>query len=258
MNRISIAGELIRRELRSRYLGTFSGSLWLWIQPLVQLAIYGYVFGTIFRARLPEAEFGEIGFTTFLAIGLWPWLAFSESLTRASTAIIDNAGLLGKVAIPRELMVLAPVAASVLLHLVGFLAVLLVLLGLGWLELRWQLLWLPWIYLMLTCFTLGLAWLFAALSVFVRDLTHMLSQVLMLLFFLTPILYPRSLVPAALLPIADANPMALYINLFRAAALGVGEVSVFQVLAAAAIALASVVIGLFVFRRLASHFEDYL
>ncbi|MBX3725758.1 MAG: ABC transporter permease [Xanthomonadales bacterium] len=255
---LNLLRELVRRDLRQRYLGTFSGAAWALLQPLMLLAIYGYVFGTIFRARLPEAEFGELGFVTFLAIGLWPWTAFAESLARASTAIPDNAGLLGKVALPRSLLVLVPVASGFLLHLAGFAMVVMVLLGLGWLEPRWSMLWLPPLFLLLSLFTLGLAWLFAALSVFVRDFSHMLGQALVLLFFLTPVLYPRSLVPPALQPVADGNPMALFVALFRQAALGVGEIGLVHAAIAVLATAASLLLGLVVFRRLAPHFEDFL
>lgn len=256
--RLGVLAELLRRDLKHRYLGTFSGGLWALLQPLLQLAIYGYVFGTIFRARLPEAEFGALGFITFLAIGLWPWTAFAEALNRASTAVVDNAGLLGKVALPRPLLVVAPVLAGFLLHLAGFVAVLLVLLGLGWLEPRWSLLWLPPLFVLLAGFSLGLAWLFAALSVFVRDFTHVLAQALVLLFFLTPVLYPRSLIPPGLQGLADANPMTLFVAAFRQAALGVGEAGAAEVAVLLALTAASLALGLFVFRRLAPHFEDFL
>ncbi len=253
-----ILSEFVRRELRLRYLGTFTGLGWALVQPVLQLAIYGYVFTTIFAARLPEQEFGSLGFVAFLAVGLWPWTAFAEALSRAVTAIQDNAGLLGKVALPRPVLVAAPVIAGHLLHAVGFVLVLALLMAGGWIRWRWQVVAIVPLHLLLAVFTLGLAWLLAALCVFVRDLSHAVGQALMLLFFLTPVLYPRSLVPEAMLPVADANPMALYIGLFRQAVLGVGEHGPGHWLVALALALVSAALGYWVFRRLAPHFEDFL
>ncbi len=249
--------ELVRRELHQRYLGSLSGGAWAIVQPLLQLAIYGYVFGRIFAARLPEQEFGALPFVAFLAIGLWPWNAFAEGLTRACTAIVDNAGLLGKVAVPRPLLVLAPVVAGFLLQAAGYLAVIVVLYVGGWADPRWQAVLAVPLLLLLALFTLGLAWLLSALNVFVRDIAHGLAQVLLMLFFLTPVLYPRSLVPEALLPIADANPMALFIGLFRHAILGVGTYGLSHWLLAGAMTLLSLVVGYWVFQRLAPHFEDF-
>lgn len=249
--------ELVRRELQQRYLGSLSGGAWALVQPLLQLAIYGYVFGRIFAARLPEQEFGAMPFVAFLAVGLWPWNAFAESLTRVCTAIVDNAGLLGKVAMPRPLLVVAPVIAGFLLQAAGFAAVIVVLYLGGWAEPRWQVLIALPLFALLALFTLGLAWLFSALNVFVRDIAHGLAQVLLMMFFLTPVLYPRSLVPEALLPLADANPMALFVGLFRQSVLGVGHYQSSDWLLLTALTAASLALGYWVFQRLAPHFEDF-
>ena len=257
LSRMPLARELIRRELTHRYLASFSGSGWALIQPLLQLAIYGYVFGRIFAARLPEQEFGALPFVAFLAVGLWPWNAFAESLTRACTAIVDNAGLLGKVAMPRPLLVVAPVIAGFLLQAAGFAAVIVVLYLGGWAEPRWQAVLAVPLFALLALFTLGLAWLFAALNVFVRDIAHGLAQVLLMMFFLTPVLYPRSLVPEALLPLADANPLALFVGLFRQTVLGVGGYGPGDWLLAVVLTLISLAAGYWVFQRLAPHFEDF-
>lgn len=254
----SLLAEFVRRELKARYLGTFSGAIWALAQPLLQLAIYGYVFLHIFSARLPEAEFGSIGFLPFLAVGLWPWNAFAESVNRSATVIHDSAGLLGKIAMPRAMLVVAPVCAGFLLNMLGFIAVLVVLWFGGWLEPHGSALGVPPLMLALMLFTLGLAWLFASLTVFVRDIAQALPQVLLLLFFLTPVLYPRSLVPESLHPIADANPMALFIGLFRQCLLGVGHYGAIHYALAAGMALLMAWIGYRMFQRLAPHFEDFL
>lgn len=254
----SLLTEFIRREMKARYLGTFSGGAWVFVQPLLQLAIYGYVFLHIFSARLPEAEFGSIGFIAFLAVGLWPWNAFAESINRSATVIQESAGLLGKIALPRAMLVVAPVTAGFLLQLLGFVAVVAVLWLGGWLEPRWTAITVPILMAVLWLFTLGLAWLLAAVNVFVRDIAQALPQITLLLFFLTPVLYPRSLVPESLHPIADANPMTLFVGLFRQCLLGVGHYTAIHYMLALGIALLSAWIGYSVFKRLAPHFEDFL
>lgn len=250
--------ELIRRELTSRYLGTFSGGLWAIAQPLLQLAIYGYVFTHVFRARLPAEEFGAVGFLPFLAIGLWPWNAFAESLNRSTTVIPDSAGLLGKIALPRALLVAAPVLAAFVLQGAGFLLVLLVLWLGGWLPLHAGALATPFLFLCLMLFTLGLAWFFAAIAVFVRDVAQALPQLLLLLFFLTPVLYPRSLIPESLRVLSDFNPMALFIGLFRQCLLGFGPYGYVHVASLVVLTLAVAWLGHRAFQRLSPHFEDFL
>jgi len=72
---LCLALHLIRRDVRNRYLGSFSGGLWALLQPLIQLAVYGFVFVYVFNARVPGAN--APGYVPFLALGLWPWTAFS-------------------------------------------------------------------------------------------------------------------------------------------------------------------------------------
>jgi len=250
--------ELVRRELTARYLGTFSGAAWAFAQPLLQLAIYGYVFVYIFRTRLPESEFAELGFLPFLAVGLWPWNAFAEAINRSATTIQDAAGLLGKVALPRPLLVLAPICAGFALTTVGFIAVLAVLWVGGWIEPRWSALMVLPMMLILLVFSTGIGWFVAALNVFVRDVAQALPQITLLMFFLTPVLYPRSLIPESLQGMADSNPMALFVGLFRYSVLGVGHYGPIHFLMATGIAAVTAWLGYLVFRRLAPHFEDFL
>ena len=121
--------QLVSRAVRTDYLDNLTGFAWLVIQPLLLLAVYAFVFTTIFKARIPAA--GELGFVPFLAVAFWPWTAFSESVLRASGAVTSNAALIGKVAFPAELLPLSTVAATFLMHLAGYLAVLIVLQLLG-------------------------------------------------------------------------------------------------------------------------------
>jgi len=74
----------LKREITDRYLGNVMGLAWVFIQPLITLVIYSFVFENIFKARIPEAA--HLGFAVYLAIGFWPWTAFSESLLRSITS----------------------------------------------------------------------------------------------------------------------------------------------------------------------------
>src|SRR5689334_7888342 len=103
----SLVAHFIRRELRNRYLGSLSGGLWALLQPLAQLAIYGFVWAYVFKMRLPGGDASPAAVVPFLALGVWPWNAFAESISRSATVIQENAGLIGKVALPRSVLVIA-------------------------------------------------------------------------------------------------------------------------------------------------------
>lgn len=256
MPALRLALHLIRRDIRNRYLGSFSGGLWALLQPLAQLAVYSFVFVYIFKAKAPGAD--APGYVPFLAVALWPWTAFSEGLSRATTAIQENAGLIRKVAMQREVLVFAAVAASFLIQGIGFLAIILALRAFG---VPVHLAALPWAaasYALLFVLALGYAFLFAAVQVFVRDLEAALPQLLMLWMFASPVFYARESLPERYQRFVDWNPFAHYTESFRGALLGAPVDAIGGSVTAVAVALGVLAVGIFVFRRLNPHFEDFL
>lgn len=246
----------LRREFSTRYLGSISGLLWVLIHPVALLLLYGFLFGTVFQTRLPGVP-AEL-LLAYVAVALWPWLMFSEGLNRATLAVQEHAALLGKVAVPAGLLVIANLGATFLLHAIGYLFALLVLKLLGY-PLHWTgVLWaLPGIGLLFVL-TLGLALLTSALQVLVRDLAQVLTQLLGFWFFLTPVLYGRAQLPPVLHPWFDLNPLTFYAEGARFAWLGHGEPG-WPALGAAVLAAALCLLaGRWVFRRLRPHFEDFL
>jgi lipopolysaccharide transport system permease protein len=251
-----LALHFIRRDIRNRYLGSFSGGLWALVQPLIQLAVYGFVFVYVFNAKVPGAD--APGYVPFLALGLWPWVAFSEGITRATTAIQDNAPLINKVAMPRQVLVFAAVASSFLVHGVGFCAITLALRAFG---VPLDLLALPIAlagFVQLFLLALGVAFVCAAVQVFVRDLAPALPQLLMLWMFASPIFYARASLPSRYQGWFDLNPFAYYPEQFRALLLHSGGSALRSEVIALLLAMVALACGLTVFPRLKPHFEDFL
>lgn len=246
----------LRREISDRYVGSISGLFWILLNPLALLAIYGFVFAVVFKVNIPELQGRE--FIEFVALGLWPWLAFQEGLQRGAMSIQSAVGLIKKVSFPHELLVYASIASSYLIHLSGFLLVLVVM-SLSGKEIHFLALPVAMVILLLQMlFTSGLAMLFSALQVFVRDVEHFLSPLLMIWFYATPVLYTSSMVPERIRSVMALNPMALFIGGMRDAMLhGVINIG-WQAVVLAAGSIAMFVLGRFVFRRLSPHFEDFL
>jgi lipopolysaccharide transport system permease protein len=252
----SLTLRFIDRDLRNRFAGSFTGGLWALIAPLIQLAVYSFVFVYILPARIPGAD--APGYVPFLFAALWPWNALAEALVRSTTVVQENAALIGKVALPREVLVLASASASFIVNFAGFVAIVIVLALAGEDVHIAGLVPAVALYVALFVLALGLALAFAAIQVFVRDLAQALGQILMILMFCAPIFYDRTLVPERYQRWLDLNPFTFYADAFRAALLRHGDVDAARIALAALIAAVVLLIGHRVFRRLDPHFEDFL
>jgi len=243
-----------QRELATRYLGSVTGLAWALLHPLALLGVYWFVFTMVFRA----GGFGGHSFLAFVAVALWPWLAAQEAIQRGTVSLASYAGLIRKVAFPHELVVYASVTATLALHFAGYLAVLVVLALFGQtVHFEGLLVALP-ICLLLAVAVTGFTLFFAALQVFIRDVEHVLMPLLMILMYLTPILYPLTAVPETLRPYVAANPFGYLVARLRAALLE-GRLA-FELGDAVALLVAALLFfgGRWVFRRLSPTFEDFL
>ncbi len=244
----------LRRELLTRYLGSITGLAWALIHPLALLAVYHFVFTTIFKA----GAFGRASFLLFVAVALWPWLAAQESMQRAAVSIAGYAGLIRKVAFPHELIVYASVAGTLVLQFVGYILVLTVLALFGEpVRFAGLLIVIP-MWVVMGIGVTGIALALAALQVFVKDIEHLLMPVLMILMYLTPILYPLTLVPESMRPWVAANPFAWLVGRLRDALLEGKLAPQWSDAVAVAGALGLFFAGRGVFRRLSPHFEDFV
>ena len=250
----ALFANFFRRELFSRYLGSVSGLAWALLHPLALLAVYHFVFTTVFRAGAMNGK----SFLLFVAVALWPWLAAQEALQRGTGSIATYAGLIRKVAFPHQIVVYASVAATLALQFAGYLAVLLVLAVFGEpVHFEGLLLAVP-LWLILAVAVTGLALALAALQVFIRDVEHILMPVLMILMYLTPILYPLSLVPDDMKPWVAANPFGYLVDRLRDALLDGRLALQWGDAGAVVVALALFGAGRWLFLRLSPHFEDFV
>lgn len=243
-----------RREITSRYVGSVSGLLWAVANPLAQLAVLSFVFSHIFRVTSGPATHG-LAYISFVAVALWPWIMFSESVTRGLGSITGNADLVRKVAFPHVLLVAASVAATYAVNLAGMAAVLVVL---AFVDPALHLAGLPAVLLLMVphfVLSFAVAAALAALQAFIRDVSHVIGVLLSILFYATPIVYPASLVPESMAGFLDWNPHAHFAERFRQALTGGDALAASDLGLAAACALVALACWLF-FRRLSPYFEE--
>jgi ABC-type polysaccharide/polyol phosphate export permease len=198
---------MVARDLKARYRGSVLGFLWSFVNPLLLLLVYTFVFSIVMPgARAVGVEPRE--YPVFMFCGLLPWAWFSSSLLESSTVLISGGNLIRKVLFPAEVLPLVTVVAG----LVNFCLGLPILFGFvvyfGVPILWTDLLWLPAIVAVQLTLTLGLALFLSALTVHFRDVRDLLSNLLMLWFFATPILYPLQAVPPGARWMMQINPVA--------------------------------------------------
>ncbi|MBK1723517.1 ABC transporter permease [Thiocystis violacea] len=208
-----------RQELVDRYAGSALGFAWAFLHPLVMLFIFVVIFGQIMAARLPGVN-DAYGYSVYLIAGMLPWLAFSNTLTRAASVFVDKKGILSKIALSLPSLPIFIVLAESLSFLIGLSFFLFVLLLLG-VPFKPTLLVLPWVFLIQQVLALGLGLFAAVLNVFLRDTREFVTILTQLWFWLTPIVWVPTVVPEKLYKILGIiNPMAPITTSYHAMFIG--------------------------------------
>jgi lipopolysaccharide transport system permease protein len=208
-----LLGQLVKRDVLLRYRGAYFGVLWVFLNPLIMLAIFSFVFGQIFQARWPAQDSG-IPFALNLYCGLIAFNIFAETVTRAPTAVRGQPSYVKKIIFPVEILPVVPFGAA-LIH-AGFNTLILVA-ALAWTgHLSLGLLLFPVALLPLLLTALALAWFIAAWGVFIKDMTQIVPVFVQMLLFLSPVFYPAQAVPEFLRPLFLHNPLGAVIESLRA------------------------------------------
>jgi len=204
----------ILRDIKVRYKQTVLGAAWVILRPLLGTAVFTLVFGML--VRIPSDGYP---YAVFVYSALLPWNFFSGAVGAAGNSLVGSAGLIGKVYFPRLVIPTASVGSGIVDLAVSslFLLVLLPLFGVRW---GVNLLALPLLALAVVFLALGVGTLFSALIVSYRDFSAVLTFLLQIWMFATPVVYPSSLVPGKLRFLLHLNPMAALVEGFRSAFLG--------------------------------------
>ncbi len=177
---------LVARELKARYRGSVLGFVWSFVNPLLLLSIYSFVFATIMPTNEPRTE----PFSVFLFCGLLPWTWFQASLTEAAASLISGGNLIKKVLFPAEVLPIVSVLANMVHFSLGLVILAAFMIGFRHYPNPASLPWFVLAVVVQLIFTLGLAFALSALTVHFRDIRDLLANVLTLWFFATPIIYP--------------------------------------------------------------------
>lgn len=266
--------DMVRRDLRARYVGSTMGFFWSVIFPLLNLIIYMFVFAIVLETRWDEGQSNEETALLMLA-GILVWQAFAETLSRSTNTLVENQNLIQKVVFPSEVLPVYLAISALVNMLIGVGIALLGVAFYAWISpivpkagapaplrelgFSYTLIALPLLFAVQLVFTAGLGFLFSALNLFLRDVYHVMGVALTVGMFMTPIFYPASLVQKAGLGwVLKMNPMYWLIDSYRRVLI-YGFWPQPPVLAAfAAVAILVFVLGTTFFLRQKPRFPDLL
>lgn len=241
---------LVSRDLKVKYRRSILGYLWSLLNPLLMMTIMTVVFSYMFRFDIPN-------FPIYLICGQTLWTFFNESTNMAMYSIVQNASLLKKVYIPKYIFPISRVFSSFVTLSFSLVAIVLVMLvtkaTFYWTALLFVI---PLFFLFL--FACGISLILSALSVQLRDVTHLYSVLTLGWMYLTPLFYPISAIPAEIAPVIIANPLTAYITFFRSLIL-YGTLPGAEIwIQSIAWSLGALVIGILIFRKVQNKFILYI
>ncbi len=212
----SLIRTLVRRDVLSRYSGSFGGAFWTVLNPLLLMLTYFFVFGLVLQSRFGNDP-SRTGFALYFLAGMLPWLALSEAVGRAPFILVEHRGFIKKLVFPVETLPVNLVASGLVTEFFGtLLFALALLIARG--RVPATVVYLPALVLPQILLTAGICWFLAALGVFVRDLAQINGYLLTIWFFVTPICYEESKLnslPRAASAFLTKNPAYILVRGYR-------------------------------------------
>lgn len=246
----------VLNDYKTRYARSRFGLLWVVLHPLAQVVMFATVLSTVLAARLPGLD-NKFAYTIYLLAGMLCWNLFSEVVTKSMTLFMDNASMLKKINFPRMILPAIPVGSALVANIALAIATLLLIVALGYpVYSTWA--WVPFLVILTLAFATGLGLVVGVLNVFSRDFGQVFSIVLQFWFWLTPIVYPKNILPQGVAMLSNLNPMTVLVDAYHSAIVygkspdGYGMAWIFF------LGAGSLVLGWVLFRRASPEMVDEL
>jgi len=248
--------EMARRDVSDRYAGQILGSVWAVVHPVMTVIVFIFMFAVVFRVKV-DSDLNIPGdHTLYMISGIIPWLVIADVLGRGSSIISSQASLVKQVVFPVEILPVKVVLASLPTFVIGFAGLVVYALVVG--RATPAILLYPLMAIPLYLFLFGVAFLLAAIGVFLRDIREVVQMYTLVGIYIAPIFYFMDWLPAKIRPLIYLNPVTLFIEAFHDAAYYGGIRSWSVVIAATAVGVVTAWLGAMVFAKLKPHFGSYL
>jgi lipopolysaccharide transport system permease protein len=238
------------RDIKVRYKQTILGASWAVIQPFFMMVVFSLFFGKL--AKMPS---DGIPYPIFAYAALVPWMFFANALTQASNSLITSANLLKKVYFPRLVIPIASVISGAVDFVLAFAVLIGMMLYFGFVPTA-NVIWLPFLFLLVVITALGVGLWFSAMNVQFRDVRYTIPFLTQFWMFATPIVYPSSLLSEPWRTLYGLNPMVGVVEGFRWALLGTDTAPGLMIIVSSFAAVGLLISGALYFRRLEKSFAD--
>ncbi len=240
----------VKKEIRGRYKNSILGVMWSFLNPLLQLVVYSVIFGALLAS-------GDKTYHIYICVALIPWTYFTTAITQASFTIIGNGDIIKKVYFPREILPISVVTSGAVNFIISTIIILAFVIFSG-IGLSWYLLLYPFVLLVQYVLLLGISFIVSSITVYFRDLEHIIGIILLAAFYGTPIVYKLEQLPANLQVLMQLNPMTHIINGYRDIFYYQQMPNIKVLLMLLGISVILTVIGYFIFKKLQKGFAEEL
>lgn len=240
----------IKKDVGGRYKHSFLGVIWSFLNPLLQIVVYAFVFQVVLKSNIEH-------YAVYLCCGLIPWQYFALVVNRGNAVIVDNGGVIKKVYFPREILPISLVTSECVNFLISTIIIIgfVIFSGIG---LSYSILWYFPVLLVQYILSVGVAFIVSSVTVYLRDLQHILGIIMQLLFYGTPIVYSMSSVPDVFKWIVKINPMSYILEAYRNIFYLKIRPSLKELSIPLIMGIILVIVGYMVFKKLEKRFAEEL
>jgi lipopolysaccharide transport system permease protein len=256
VERRTLLMQLVRRDFQQRYVGSAAGWLWGAIHPLVLLLSYYFIFEVCLKTTLPAGEVTD-NYPMFLFCGFLPWLLFQDTVVRSAGSLIEHSNLITKTVFPAEVVPVSIFLSSLIHHLIA-LTVVVACAAIFLKFMTLKILLLPIYMLFIGLLGVGVGWIVSSLHVYLRDTAQVLTVVMTLWFWMTPIMITEQMIPSRFHRLIELNPMSRVVSGYRYRLLSAQWPSLRELAVLAAYSITVFILGGLFFRHLKRGFADVL